>query len=248
MSGSHFGLRSGGWLAAAWMVAAPVQAATFGYFGETGPEFWGELSPEWSACATGSIQSPVDLGAQRVYPELAIDYDESSSGAILDNGHTVEVELAGGSNRLRLDGKDYELRQFHFHVASEHRVEGRGYDMELHLVHAGEDGELAVVGVFLQRGDSSGALAPVFDKLPAVGAKPGVKAPLDIRFDPADFLPAAREHYRYLGSLTTPPCTEGVKWVVMREPLTVRDEDMARFAALIRFNARDTRRELPPQP
>jgi len=219
-------------------------AQSFGYFGEIGPDFWSELNEDYFACSSGELQSPVDLGKQRVYPHLKVNYDAATTGQIFNNGHTIEVETEG-NNTLWLDGKPYELAQFHFHTASEHRVKGRGYDMELHLVHRSDDGENAVIGVFLKRGDSSGALAPIFMSLPEIGGELNTMEELADPFDPLSFLPASRKHYRYLGSLTTPPCTEGVKWVVMLKPVTVLDEDMAQFAARISFNARYTQRAIP---
>lgn len=220
-------------------------AQSFGYFGDVGPDFWSELNEEENfACSSGELQSPVDLGKQRVYPKLDVEYDAVSTGEIFNNGHTIEVEVEG-YNTLWLDGKNYELVQFHFHTASEHRVQSRGYDMEMHLVHSSAEGENAVIGVFLQRGENSGALAPIFDSLPEIGGELNAKEELEETFDPLSFLPDSKKHYRYLGSLTTPPCTEGVKWVVMREPVTVSDEDMAQFAARISFNARYTQRSVP---
>jgi carbonic anhydrase len=229
-----------GWVVTAAIVAAPSGAAaqTFGYLGDIGPAFWGSLSPDWATCGTGEIQSPVNFKKLPAHPtsarKLSIDYDANTTGSIFNNGHTIEVETEG-SNTLTLDGVPYELSQFHFHTASEHRVEGRGFDMELHLVHTADDGSNAVIGVFLKRGRSSRALAPIFASLPN---DVSVHHPLDAPFDPAAFLPRSRAHYRYVGSLTTPPCTEGVQWVVMSEPVTVSDEDMAQFAERIHFNAR----------
>lgn len=222
-------------------LAAPIAAQEFGYSGEIGPEHWGELAPAWATCATGEQQSPVDL-AQRRIPvrrdaRLALSYGETE-GEIFDNGHTIEVETEG-DNTLELDGEIFELVQFHFHSPSEHVVNGRGYDMELHLVHRSDEGRLAVVGVLLQRGASSGALAPIFEQLPdAVGPH----APLAEPFDPRDFLPEQLRHLRYEGSLTTPPCSEGVRWMVLAEPRTISDEDMARFNQIVRFNARPAQR------
>jgi carbonic anhydrase len=218
-------------------------AQTFGYFGENGPSHWGTLSPDWAACGAGTIQSPVDLGKLASHHprghRLDIDYDRDSTGEIFNNGHTIEVETEG-TNTLTLDDVPYELVQFHFHTASEHRVDRRGFDMELHLVHRAADGSNAVIGVFLKRGRISGALAPIFAALPN---DLDVHHPLEASFNPAAFLPRRRTHYRYLGSLTTPPCTEGVKWVVMSEPVSVSDEDMAQFAERIHFNARPVQRE-----
>lgn len=229
--------------AIALLAPAALCAQTFGYLGDIGPAHWSELSPNWAACNTGELQSPVnlkDLAKNDRYErgrKLSIDYGETT-GEIFNNGHTIEVETEG-ENVLVLEGVPYQLTQFHFHTPSEHRVGRRGYDMELHLVHAGADGSNAVIGVFLKRGSSSGALAPIFGALPDTL---NVHEPLDQAFNPADFLPKSRDHYRYVGSLTTPPCTEGVRWIVMSEPVTVSDEDMAQFAQRIHFNARYVQR------
>jgi carbonic anhydrase len=234
-----------GWVVATGILATPggVAAQTFGYFGDTGPAFWGTSSPDWVACGTGEIQSPVNFTKLPAHPasarKLSIAYDANTTGEIFNNGHTIEVETEG-SNTLTLDGVAYELEQFHFHIVSEHRVDGRGFDMELHLVHESAAGTNAVVAVFLKRGRSSRALAPIFASLPD---DIDVQHPLDAPFDPAAFLPARQAHYRYVGSLTTPPCTEGVQWVVMSTPVTVSDEDIAQFAERIHFNARPVQRK-----
>jgi carbonic anhydrase len=226
------------------VLRGPVGAQTFGYFGAIGPEHWSALNPTaWGACNAGTLQSPVDLAHLPVRPHLEIDYG-TTTGEIFNNGHTIEVETEG-ANSLVLDGVVYELTQFHFHTASEHRVLGRGYDMELHLVHTSAAGTNAVIGVFLARGVSSGPLAPIFAALPD---ELNIKAPLPAAFNPATFLPRSSAHYRYVGSLTTPPCTEGVQWVVMRDPVTISDEDIAQFAERIHFNARLVQRAVPVQP
>jgi carbonic anhydrase len=233
------------WTLAVGIFAIPAVAAaqTFGYFGDVGPAFWGELSPDWATCGTGEIQSPVNFTKLADHPaparRFSIDYDANTTGEIFNNGHTIEVETEG-SNTLTLDGVAYELVQFHFHTASEHRVESRGYDMELHLVHASTHGSNAVIGVFVKRASSICALAPIFESLPD---DLNVKHPLDAPFNPAAFLPEHRAHFRYEGSLTTPPCTEGVQWVVMSQPVTVSDEDVAQFAERIHFNARPVQRK-----
>jgi carbonic anhydrase len=226
-------------VALAVLVTTPARAQSFGYFGALGPQYWSQLSPDWGACNSGEIQSPVDLGHQRTWRDLAIDYG-TTTGEIFNNGHTIEVETEG-DNRLMLDGVTYDLVQFHFHTGSEHRVLGRGYDMELHLVHKSAAGTNAVIGVFLKRGTSSGALAPIFAELPD---SLNVKEPLAAAFSPARFLPSSPAHYRYVGSLTTPPCTEGVRWLVLEEPVTVSDEDIAQFAERIHFNARYVQRRV----
>lgn len=228
-------------LALALAFAAPAAAQEFGYSGENGPSHWGELSPAWEACANGSEQSPVDLAHRRIpvrtAARLELFYGETE-GEIFDNGHTIEVETEG-DNTLTLDGEEFKLVQFHFHTPSEHVVDGRGYDMELHLVHRSDEGRLAVLGVLLRRGASSGALAPIFAQLPS---EVGPHTPLAEPFDPREFLPERLRHFRYAGSLTTPPCSEGVRWMVLSEPMTISDEDMARFNDIVRFNARPAQR------
>jgi carbonic anhydrase len=226
--------------------SATVAAQEFGYYGENGPDFWSTLNADWAACNSGEIQSPVNLAPQRNWPKLDISYSDST-GEIFNNGHTVEIEITAGANTLVLDGVAYELSQFHFHTGSEHRIGGRGYDMELHLVHTSAAGTNAVIGVFLKRGTSSGALAQIFAELPDIEEE-DVHYEVDGSFNPAEFLPQSRAHYRYVGSLTTPPCTEGVQWVVVTQPVTVSDEDIAQFAAQISFNARLTQRNVPARP
>jgi carbonic anhydrase len=225
------------------VVPTTAGAQTFGYLGDIGPAHWGDLDPDWATCRDGDQQSPVDFGALTLLSKrlhhLSIDYGETE-GEIFNNGHTIEVETEG-DNTLWLDGIAYELVQFHFHTASEHRFSGRGFDMEMHLVHKSADGVNAVLGVFLKRGRSSGALAPIFEQLPD---DLNVNHPLADSFNPKDFLPRDRTHYRYRGSLTTPPCSENVRWVVMAHPVLVSDEDMAQFAERIHFNARLVQRKL----
>ena len=231
--------------AAALMAASPgAIAQEFGYLGEIGPSHWSELNPaEWAACNAGDSQSPVNLRNPGQLELLDVAYSEST-GKIFNNGHTVEIEVESGVNTLVLDGVAYELAQFHFHTPSEHRRGGRGFDMELHLVHKSAMGTNAVIGVFLRRGGSSGALAPIFAELPDIVAE-NVKYEIEGTFNPAAFLPPRASHSRYTGSLTTPPCTEGVKWVLMTQPVEVSDEDFAQFAAQVNFNARYSQRSVP---
>ena len=216
------------------VLATPGAAQSFGYFGDNGPAHWGDLSASWKTCSSGKTQSPVRFEYRpRLSPRLAIRYG-NTTGEIFNNGHTIEVETEG-HNTLMLGGVAYELVQFHFHTPSEHRLKGRGFDLELHLVHKSATGALAVIGVFLKRGASSGSLTPIFKNLPN---DINVKHPLERPFNPARFLPTTQIHYRYAGSLTTPPCTEGVQWIVIRKPVTVSDEDLAQVVERIHFNAR----------
>ena len=210
----------------------------FKYFGPSGPSFWAKLDPGWAACGRGTMQSPVDFrNATLHHQPLTVAYTPTE-GRIFNNEHTIEIE-SEGHDLLKLDGVDYRLQQFHFHALSEHTIEGRGTDMELHLVHRSDAGVNAVVAVLLTRGKTSGALAPILAQLPD---DHGVKHRLAATFDPAAFLPANRDYYRYEGSLTTPPCTEGVHWIVLRTPMSVSSEDLAQFAERIHLNARPVQR------
>ena len=231
--------------ALALTVAAAAAQSEFKYFGPEGPPSWGHLDPSWSACGVGKAQSPVDFAKTTLVSHLlrkpvTVDY-ASSTGQIFNNGHTIEVETEG-RDALELDGVAYELQQFHFHAPSEHTFGGQGTDMELHLVHKSAAGVNAVLAVMLERGTTSGALAPLFAELPDdLNVKHHLAAP----FNPRSFLPANREHYRYEGSLTTPPCSEGVHWVVLKDPVTVSSDDLARFHERSHFNARPVQRIVP---
>ena len=190
MSGRILRIAAAGFSLGLGLAPVVASAQEFGYRGEIGPAYWDTLNPDWAACGNGEIQSPVDLRSQGTYPRLDASYSEST-GRIFNNGHTVEVEVDSGANTLILDGVAYELAQFHFHTGSEHRVDSRGYDMELHLVHKSAAGANAAVGVFLRRGSDSDALAPVFAALPDIEAE-NVKYELDDAFDPTDLLPASK--------------------------------------------------------
>jgi carbonic anhydrase len=230
-------------LSAAVMVR-PSVAQEFKYFGPEGPSHWGDV-PGWETCGTGVHQSPIDITAGLLAEPstvVPVQYDPATTGEIFNNGHTIEIETEG-ANTLTLDGVAYELVQFHFHTGSEHRVQGRGYDLEAHFVHKSAAGTNAVVGVFLKRGTSSGPFAPIFDSLPDTI---NVKEPLAAPFDPRAFFPAGSKYWRYTGSLTTPPCTEGVKWLVFQTTMTISDEHLAQFAERIHFNARYVQPFNPP--
>ncbi|MFN8475376.1 MAG: carbonic anhydrase family protein [Anaerolineae bacterium] len=201
------------------------------YEGAEGPEYWGSLSPDYALCSTGKQQSPVNIPASAaVNPaDLKLDYKPSPLN-ILNNGHTIEGEYHEGST-LTLDGVPYKLVQFHFHNPSEHEANGKLDAMELHLVHQSDKGDVVVVGVWIEPGAENKALAPVFSNLPKdqQDAKPVPGATVNA----ADFLPATQTYYRYDGSLTTPPCTQGVKWIMMSTPVTASAEQLAAYKAIM---------------
>ena len=221
-------------------VAAPLPPAHnphahWSYEGETGPEFWGSLSPENSACRTGTRQSPIDIREGIKVDQEAIQFDyKPSYFRIIDNGHTIQVNYGQGS-RLAVMGREFELVQFHFHRPSEERIEGRAFDMVAHLVHKDLSGKLAVVSVLLERGSANPFIQTLWNNLPLEqNAEYTPKTPLQI----ADLLPARHEYFAYMGSLTTPPCTEGVLWLVLKQPVQLSAEQIGVFARFYANNAR----------
>lgn len=189
-----------------------------------GPADWGSL-PGNAVCASGKAQSPVplaDVGASAAKsattPALAFDYHPAAL-SLVNNGHTVQATVPPGSS-VTEGGVTYKLVQFHFHAPSEHTLDGKRYPLELHLVHVDAAGKPAlVVGVFITEGATNAALSPVFASLPQ---KEGYR--IDLAKDSVDasaLLPDERTHFDYGGSLTTPPCTEGIRWRVMRAPITM---------------------------
>jgi len=214
-----------------------AEAGHWGYFGELGPSHWAELDPAYKTCGKGKSQSPINLGlADHVrMPPPQFRYRSSTLEAI-NNGHTVQFNVEPGS-QLRFNDKLYELKQFHFHTPSEHEVNSRQLALEIHLVHQSSDGELAVVGVMARparRGHH--ALKRLWDHLPE--KKGSTNQAGGLRMNPITLLPFKRDFMTYEGSLTTPPCTEGVRWIVMREPLAVSDNQVETFTRLIGGNAR----------
>jgi carbonic anhydrase len=205
------------------------------YEGAGAPEAWAKLKPEYALCAKGTRQSPIDIqGGIRVQLEpVAFDY-KPGLARVVDNGHTVQVSVAPGST-IEVMGRRYELQQFHFHRPSEERVDGRGFEMVVHLVHRDAEGRLAVVAVLLERGGAQPVVQNVWNHLPL---EKGDDAAVRATLDPTGLLPDDRAYYTYMGSLTTPPCSEGVLWMVMKKPVTVSAEQVAIFARLYPMNAR----------
>lgn len=207
------------------------------YDGEHGPDHWGELSPEWAKCSTGHSQTPIDINTNHAdaigLDDVVFHYHPLQS-KILNNGHTIQVNMPEG-DAIEVDGDYYELAQFHFHSPSEHRLNGQQFPMELHLVHKNSKGNLAVVGIFLEEGPETSALAPVFSSM---SLKAGQEKPISVPLDASGFIPADHELLRYSGSLTTPPCSEGVRWVVFTHAVSVSAAQMAAFRTLYENNAR----------
>ena len=210
----------------------------WGYEGESGPEHWGDLSPDYATCADGMEQSPIDIASTTESNPADLEFSyQPSALTIVNNGHTIQANYDEGSS-LGVDGESYALLQFHFHSPSEHTVDDGAAPMELHMVHQNADGDLAVVGILLVEGAENEALAPVFDNLPATEGEP--EAIDGVTVDASALLPSDATYWRYNGSLTTPPCSEGVKWFVMTQPVEVSAEQIAAYTALYSGNARPT--------
>ena len=216
-------------------VAGHGGAAHWDYVGGAGPLAWAALKPEFSLCASGQRQSPIDIrGGLAVDLEpVRFEYQASRFG-VIDNGHTVQVNLAPG-NAIEVGGKRFELLQFHFHRPSEERIDGRQFEMSLHLVHKDDQGRLAVVGLLFEKGPAQPVLQKVWANLPLEkNEEAAARVPLELN----DLLPADRRYYTYMGSLTTPPCSEGVQWIVMRQPVTLTPEQIEIFARMYPMNSR----------
>lgn len=199
------------------------------YSGQQGPANWAKLTPEFGQCA-GSNQSPIDLNGlvEAQLPPLTFSYQKGSQ-QIINNGHTVQINYAKGSI-LKLDGMDFELKQFHFHAPSENLIKGRSFPLEGHFVHANKQGELAVVAVMYEVGQANSTLAQVWQQLPN---KVGKLAALSHTISALELLPSNRDYYRFSGSLTTPPCSEGVRWLVLKQPVVVSQAQVDAFKGVM---------------
>ncbi len=216
------------WFAVAALLVSSAAFSADGvawdYSGEAGPDNWAKLSPEYGACA-GRNQSPVDLKGviDAALEPIAFNY-EAGSSEILNNGHTVQINTLPGST-ISVDGVEFELKQFHFHVPSENLINGESFPLEGHLVHADKDGNLAVVAVMVSEGQANDALVKAWAQMP----EKGETLTLSSDISPLEILPSNREYYRFNGSLTTPPCTEGVRWLVMKHPISASKAQIEQF-------------------
>ncbi|WP_054939519.1 carbonic anhydrase [Paenibacillus ihuae] len=214
--------------------AAGAHQAHWSYEGDTSPEHWAELDQLFTTCSTGTAQSPVNILHDQVKDDeslspIKLEYSPSPV-AIINNGHTIQVNLKNQDNRLVIEGKTYTLQQFHFHLPSEHEMDGKHAEMELHLVHKSEDGSLAVLGVLIHSGSENTGLNQLWSLLPAEESEEETLVAGDFNLN--GLLPADLHSFRYQGSLTTPPCTEGVQWIVLENPVQWSGEQIGKFAAI----------------
>jgi carbonic anhydrase len=208
------------------------------YDGDEGPSHWGDLNPDFAPCKNGHHQSPIDIrNPQKAdLPPIRLDYKPSPLH-IIDNGHTIMINYAPGSS-IRVGDKQYALKQFHFHRPSEEKINGKTYEMVVHLVHADQDGNLAVVAILLESGKDNPLIQELWNDLPKEKEK---EERLDtITINAANLLPADSGYYTFSGSLTTPPCSENVIWFVLKRPVSVSAAEIEQFSRLYRNDARPT--------
>ncbi|MFP7753741.1 carbonic anhydrase [Thermodesulfobacteriota bacterium B35] len=200
--------------------------AHWGYTGDTGPAHWGTLKPEFEMCAKGVNQSPINLTGfiEAELEPITFNYSGLAT-EILNNGHSIQANYTAGST-ITVAGKTFELKQFHFHSPSENTINGESFPMEGHFVHAAKDGSLAVIAVMYKIGDENEGMKKLWKQMPA---KAGDKIAMASQVKADELLPKNRDYYRFNGSLTTPPCTEGVVWLVMKTPMTVSKEQVEQF-------------------
>jgi len=217
---------------------AAKHAAHWTYGGATGPAKWASVDEKFGTCAIGHTQSPIDIRTADVQaaalPAISFDYKPTPL-KIIDNGHTVQVNIAPGSS-ITVGDTRYDLLQFHFHKPSEERINGKSYPLVAHLVHKSEAGQLAVVAVLLDKGAKQPLIQAVFDNLPKAKEQETLVPGLGI--DLNGLLPENRAYYSFAGSLTTPPCSEGVSWFVLKTPVQISAEQIARFGHVYAMNAR----------
>jgi len=212
-----------------------TEALQWDYQGPGGPAHWGRLESAFATCASGRRQSPIDIRDGIKVQLEPVQFDYHASGfRVVDNGHTVQVDVAAG-NAIEVLGRRYELVQFHFHRPAEERIDGRQFAMVAHLEHRSEDGRLATVAVLLEPGSAHPVVQAVWNNLPL---DRGEDVAARTTLDPSSLLPESRSYFTYMGSQTTPPCSEGMLWMVMRQPVQLSPEQIGVFARLYPMNAR----------
>jgi carbonic anhydrase len=221
--------------AAAPGAPAPAHTLHWSYEGEGGPHAWAKLSPEYAKCGSGERQSPIDIrdGMKLDLEPIAFEY-RPSTFKVVDNGHTIQANV-GGWNSMRVMGRRFRLVQLHFHRPSEEAIDGRQFEMVVHLVHKDGEGRLAVVAVLVDNGARQSVIQTVLNNVPL---EKGEEVAAATNLDLNQMLPESRRYYTYMGSLTTPPCTEDVLWVVMKQPVQASMDQLNLFSRMYPMNAR----------
>jgi carbonic anhydrase len=216
---------------------AEEHPAHWSYSGATGPEHWGEEDPSFALCGAGKHQSPIDIekADTEALPPIQFMYQPVPL-VVTDTGHSFQVNVPAGSGGIMVGGERYDLVQFHFHHPSEEQIHGHPTAMVAHLVHKNAAGELAVVAVLIKQGSPNAFLKPVFDHFPAKGTPESSLAGTTVNL--TEFLPAQHGYYSFDGSLTTPPCSEHVRWFVLKSPVQASAAQVQQFAARYPHDAR----------
>ena len=226
--------------------AAAGQDTHWDYGDEAGPARWGSMNPDFALCDEGTQQSPIDLNpalaedneveVRRNFQPAAVHVSfQESTVNVLDNGHTIQVSFEEG-NTVDVGEQRFALVQYHFHAPSEHTLNGEHFPMEVHFVHSSDSGELAVIGVFIEQGKHNAAFDPVWNVMPREPGKSLMLEGHDVDLDA--LVPRGSGAFRYEGSLTTPPCSEGVRWFVRQEPIALSSEQISTFTDIIDNNNR----------
>ena len=206
------------------------------YMGIEGPEHWGLLSEAYMTCEAGDRQSPINIETtQKPQSQQTLKFQYAPTRIFeVNNGHTIQVSHESGC-KADLNGRPYRLRQFHFHDPSEHHIDGKTFPMEMHLVHQNAEGQILVVAVLMETGADEPVLTKLWDWLPDQIER---EVSLPLKTNIGAILPENPRFYSYSGSLTTPPCTEGVKWIVLKDPITIAQQDVEKFVEIIGYSAR----------
>lgn len=208
----------------------------WGYKGDDGPKHWHELDEKFKVCKAGLHQSPIDINSDEIKTLSNLNYDYQFSAIdVLNNGHTIEFDYEPGS-WFSFNGKKYELVQFHFHSPSEHRVDGKKFPMEIHLVHRDDKNNFLVVGIFVQEGNENIFADNLWAHFPKEKEEHHKFKYEKINI--AGLFPENQKAYYYSGSLTTPPCTEKVNWIIFQEPVEMSKKQLGHFHKFYNFNAR----------
>lgn len=214
--------------------ATATKPTHWSYSGDTGPAKWSTLDTQYAACANGTEQSPIDIELSQLKVDKELGKFETNykptAFTLMNNGHTIQANDASSSNTITIEGKVYTLVQLHFHKPSENQINGKTFEMEMHLVHKNSEGNLAVLGVLIKSGSENTQLAEMFSKLPEEETTEDVK--LDQVIDLNALLPQDKKAFRYKGSLTTPPCSEGVDWTVLEEPIELSEKQIQAFGTI----------------
>ena len=224
-------------LASGTAALAEEHAAHWSYSGATGPEHWASEDAAYAACGSGKHQSPIDIEKAEVEPLPHLEFAyQPIPLTVTDTGHSFQVNVPSGSGGITVGGDHYDLVQFHFHRPSEEEIHGHHYAMVAHLVHKNDKGELAVVAVLIHAGEPNAFLKEVFDHFPPQGTSESKVAGVTLNL--AEFLPQHRGYYTFDGSLTTPPCSEHVRWFVFKSPVQASKAQVQQFAARYPRDAR----------